>query len=204
MTKKKNKYCLPWFIQNSLPTAYDDSLTWYEVVSKLYNTILYMIEYLNEKTTPKINEIIDDRNNTIRTKINELINSAKSYLNIVKDKINTEDELRLTNTNTMNTNINTIGVNNAIIKKMFDAISDYSNSVSNTLYNGTLDVIKFLDYDESTNTLNVQQSNTELINTLVSPSLAELTQLSTTNNIIDEWSQPDTIESLIKELDKYE
>lgn len=194
----------PWWVQNAIPTAYDDSLSIYEVFSKLWYHYLSLINYLNDKSTPKINELVDDRNNTIRTKINELINSAKSYLNIVKDKINTEDELRLTNTNTMNTNINTIGINNAIIKKMFDAISDYSKSVSNTLYNGTLDVIKFLDYDDSTNTLNVQQSNTELINALVSPSLAELTQLSTTNNVIDEWSQPDTIESLIKELDKYE
>lgn len=194
----------PWWIQNSIPTAYDDSLSIYEVWCKLWYHYLNIIKYLNETLIIKVNEIIKDRNETIKVKINELIDSLSSYLTTVKAKINKEDELRLNNTNTMNTNINTITINNEIIKKMFDAITDYSKSVSATLYNGTENTIKFVSYDEDTNTLNIKQTNTELINTLVSPNLAELTQLSTTDNTIEEWKQVEHITNDIQEVKKYE
>lgn len=107
----------PWWIQNSIPTAYDDSLSIYEVWCKLWYHYLNIIKYLNETLIIKVNEIIKDRNETIKVKINELIDSLSSYLTTVKAKINKEDELRLNNTNTMNTNINTITINNEIIKK---------------------------------------------------------------------------------------
>lgn len=194
----------PWWIQNSIPTAYDDSLSIYEVWCKLWYHYLNLIQYLNKTICVKINEIITDRNNVIKSKINELIDSLSNYLGTIQNKINKEDELRINNTNTMNSNINNITINNEIIKKMFDSIADYSKHISDTLYNGTADVIKFVSYDENTNTLNVKQTNTDFINTLVSPNLTELTELSTTENTVNEWQQVEHITNDIEEVKEYE
>lgn len=201
---KDKKDFFPWIIQNSIPTAFDDSLSWYEVLSKLWYNIVNIIDYLNTTLIVKVNEIITDRNNVIKSKINELIDSLSNYLSTIQNKINKEDELRLNNTETMNSNINNITINNEIIKKMFDSIADYSKHISDTLYNGTADTIKFVSYDENTNTLNVKQTNTDFINTLVSPNLTELTELSTDANNVDEWQQVEHITNDIEEVKEYE
>ena len=201
---KDKKDFFPWIIQNSIPTAFDDSLSWYEVLSKLWFNIVNIIDYLNTTLIVKVNEIITDRNTVIKSKINELIDSLSNYLNTIQNKINKEDELRLNNTETMNSNINNITINNEIIKKMFDSIADYSKSISETLYNGTADTIKFVSYDENTNTLIVKQTNTTLVNTLVSPNLTELSELSTDANTVDEWQEVEHITNDIEEVKEYE
>lgn len=67
-----------FFVQKSVPSAYDDSLTWYELIAKFQTKINEAIDYINTSFKDKLNEVIRDRNNVIKVKINTLINDRNS------------------------------------------------------------------------------------------------------------------------------
>lgn len=106
-----DKLC--FWIQNSIPTAFDDSLSYLETLSKVLQKLNDIIDYINNTIVTKINEIIKDRNEIIKTKINEIIKDRNDVLKITinntanysdvdhENIVDLHDELKPFQTNTI-------------------------------------------------------------------------------------------------------
>lgn len=155
-------------IQNSIPTAYDDSLTFYEVISKLMKKINECVDLVQGKQYGKINELIDDRNDTIVSAIND-INSSTSTSFIALDVT--------TKSNNENLSSYFTGVNDSLVKNN-QALSSYAStakkadsSFSDFLSEYNHVVMK--GYDEDTRTLSLVGHSFDGVNI---PSLSDLSK----------------------------
>ena len=190
-----------FFVQQSVPSAYDDSLTWYEVLAKFQVKLNEIIEYISNTLVSKINEIIRDRNTTIKTKINASLNSLKSYLDSIKTCIDNT----ATNDNAiiyiMNSNTKKLIKNMENLKEEINAVSEYTIANSKTLYNGTYNCVKFNGYDENSKTLKLKQEKTDFITALVTMEIeTDLQTKAEVSNTIDAWEKPEDINTTIDEV----
>lgn len=190
-----------FFVQQSVPSAYDDSLTWYEVLAKFQGKLNEIIEYIFNTLVSKINEIIKDRNDTIKTKINESLESLKSYLDSAKISIDNT----ATNDNAiiyiMNSNTKKLIKNMEHLKEEINAVSEYTIANSKTLYNGTYNCVKFNGYDENSKTLKLKQEKTDFITALVTMEIeTDLQTKAEVSNTIDAWEKPEDINTTIDEV----
>ena len=190
-----------FFVQQSVPSAYDDSLTWYEVLAKFQGKLNEIIEYIFNTLVSKINEIIKDRNDTIKTKINESLESLKSYLDSAKISIDNT----ATNDNAiiyiMNSNTKKLIKNMENLKEEINAVSEYTIANSKTLYNGTYNCVKFNGYDENSKTLKLKQEKTDFITALVTMEIeTDLQTKAEVSNRIDAWEKPEDINTTIDEV----
>lgn len=190
-----------FFVQQSVPSAYDDSLTWYEVLAKFQGKLNEIIEYIFNTLVSKINEIIKDRNDTIKTKINESLESLKSYLDSAKISIDNT----ATNDNAiiyiMNSNTKKLIKNMENLKEEINAVSEYTIANSKTLYNGTYNCVKFNGYDENSKTLKLKQEKTDFITALVTMEIeTDLQTKAEVSNTIDAWEKPEDINTTIDEV----
>lgn len=190
-----------FFVQQSVPSAYDDSITWYEVLAKFQGKLNEIIEYIFNTLVSKINEIIKDRNDTIKTKINESLESLKSYLDSAKISIDNTS----TNDNAiiyiMNSNTKKLIKNMENLKEEINAVSEYTIANSKTLYNGTYNCVKFNGYDENSKTLKLKQEKTDFITALVTMEIeTDLQTKAEVSNTIDAWEKPEDINTTIDEV----
>ena len=161
---KDKKDFFPWFIQNSIPTAFDDSLSYLELLSKVLQKLNDIIDYINNTIVTKINEIIKDRNEVIKTKINEIIKDRNDVLKIKinntsnysavdhENIVDLHDELKPFQTNTIqafetlhNANISSTGKFNSNV-----TILNQNVSISNQNFNNHRQDLK-----ELTNSLQI-------------------------------------------------
>lgn len=194
-----------FFVQQSVPSAYDDSLTWYEVLAKFQGKLNEIIEYIFNTLVSKINEIIKDRNDTIKTKINESLESLKSYLDSAKISIDNT----ATNDNAiiyiMNSNTKKLIKNMEHLKEEINAVSEYTIANSKTLYNGTYNCVKFNGYDENSKTLKLKQEKTDFITALVTMEIeTDLQTKAEVSNTIDAWEKPEDINTTIDEVTQWQ
>lgn len=131
-------------IQNSIPTAYDDSLTFYEVVSKLIYKINSFINIIVSFCS-KLNEVIADRNTIIKTRINSIIANDKLNAGIFNQKAESDNALYLDTINklitlisalqqnnvTLNTDLNTINANTGLLSQDLNNLLAELKSVTN-------------------------------------------------------------------------
>lgn len=197
LEKIKNKY----FIQESIPSAYDDSLTWYEVVAKFQAKLNEIIGYINTTLIGKLNEVINDRNTTIKAKINEIITSLTSYLKSLVLSISMVEIKQREGYKVDNTNIEKVNTFQENVKAQMDAISGYSNVVSKTLYDATNKAVVFSKYEEETKTLYLKQGKTTYageLPTIDEPSNLEIHEIVKTN--LPDYVPPEEITSTIEEV----
>ena len=195
------KLITEFFVQESIPSAFDDSLTWYELISKIQKSVNDIIDSINTVIVPKINEIIKDRNETIKQSINNLISSVAGYFYMVR-------EFLLRTVDHDNKIIDCINSNNAKIISNFDALKDecdnvqsYSNDISKTLYNGTYNVVKFDSYDSDTKTLKLVQAKTDFVPALPSQTIdKQIDDCEKIVDAIDEYNQIPIITTTIDEV----
>lgn len=190
-----------FFVQQSVPSAYDDGLTWYEVIAKFQAKLNEIIEYQSNTLVSKINEIIKDRNGIIKTKINDSLDSLKTYLACVKTCI----DGGATNDNAiiyiMNDNTKKLIKNMENLKEEINVVSEYTIANSKTLYNGTYNCVKFNGYDENSKTLKLKQEKTDFIPALVTMEIeTDLQTKAEVSNTIGEWEKPENINTTIDEV----
>lgn len=194
-----------FFVQQSVPSAYDDSLTWYEVIAKFQAKLNEIIEFVSNTLVSKINEIIKDRNTTIKGKINESLNSLKTYLDCLKTCIDGS----ATNDNSiiyiMNYNTKKLIKNMENLKEEINVVSEYTIANSKTLYNGTYNCVKFNGYDENSKTLKLKQEKTDFIPALVTMEIeTDLQTKAEVSNTIGEWEKPEEINTTIDEVTEWQ
>lgn len=197
MLEKINKF----FIQESIPSAYDDSLTWYEVIGKFHAKLNEFVEYINNTIIPKINEVINDRNSVIKAKINEIITSLTSYLKSLVLSISMVEIKQREGYKVDNDNIEKLNSFQSNVKTQMDSISGYSNVVSKTLYDATNQAVVFSKYEEETKTLFLKQGKTTYAGELPlidAPSSLEKHEIVRTN--LPEYEAPEEITNTIEEV----
>lgn len=152
----------PLRIQSSLPTVFDDSLTFYEAIGKLVAKVNEVISYQGETIVKKVNEIINDRN----TKITEKINAHADYMNnSIKKGANSIAEWNNTNTVTQFGNvvydINALNNQDASnYQKQKTALETFMTNTRRAIAaGGLIDVTKVTGYDETTGRLSLACSS---------------------------------------------
>ncbi len=189
------------FIQNSIPSAYDDSLTWYEVIGKFHAKINEAVETII-KYVSKLNEIISDRNNTIKGKINEVINSLSKYSEQCVTIFNALGLQVHGIAMKSNTNADVINANNENLRTFCNSVSMNSVSVVSTLYTSTYGALKVDSYDPDTKTLKIKWSKSDIIRAVDHPELTDvLTGYDETTREQTKWAAPAEITNNIEEVD---
>lgn len=152
----------PLRIQNSLPTVFDDSLTFYEAIGKLVAKVNELISYQTDTVVKKINEIINDRND----KVAEKINAHADYMNnAIKKGVNSIAEWNNANTITQLGNVvedvkalNEQDTSN--YQKQKTALETFMTNTRRAITAGNLkDVAKVAGYDETTGRLSLNCSS---------------------------------------------
>lgn len=195
------KLITEFFVQQSIPSAFDDSLTWYELISKIQASVNDIIDCINNVVIPKINEIIKDRNETIKQTINALIASVAGYFSKVRDFLLRSVEHDNKIIDCINSNNAKIISNFGALKNECDIVQSYSNDISKTLYNGTYNVVKFDSYDSETKTLKLVQTKTDFIPALPTQTIDKnIDDCEKIVDTIDEYNQIPVITSSIDEV----
>lgn len=192
----------PFFIQQAVPTVYDDSLTWLELVEKFQEKVNEAIDYINTSLKGKLNEVIKDRNETIKTAINNTIDSNSEYTKRTANAVTGNFSQLKMISETDKGNIIKLNSNFTKVKEHEKEAQEYANSVSSTLYNGTYKVVKLSSYDGTTKTLNLKESKTDLVSSIGVKDMEELTTPADFYPAgVEDWTAPEKIITTIEEVD---
>lgn len=186
-------------IQNSIPTAYDDSLTFYEVVSKLMKKINECIDLVQGKQYAKINELIDDRNNTIKATINTNNDSSATEFSSIISSYNKNNRSLQTTSNLNHTALEAIISNEKVVSDYATKVKEFQTSVND--YLSSTNHIVMDRYDETTKTLYLIGDPSTLSHVPTIGDYKNVTPVRYIASTLEEYTKPESIVSTIEKLE---
>jgi hypothetical protein len=186
-------------IQNSIPTAYDDSLTFYEVLSKLMKKINECIDLVHGKQYPKVNELIDDRNNTIKTAINTNNDATASEFSSIISSYNENNKNLQTTFNLNHTALENVASNEKVVSDYASKVKDFQTSLLE--YLESKNHVAMEEYDETTKTLYLIGDPSTLSKAPTIDNYKDVTPVKYTASTLEDYNKPENIVSTIEKLE---